>query len=223
MNTLYFNLETLPDISGARQLYQLPDDLADKDVAKIIFHHHLHREGRDARFLRPFQSSIHVVAMLAVRDDIPSIQLLDTGDTSESALLVHLQQQMSRYPGRSQFWDEGRSVEALIKMRSLIHSVVMENISVSPLEQQLGMIPGEITIDQLANRMGFDAEQVTSDEMLWSAWRKEGMQVVRKRCLKNLLATVQIGLRQSYTSGDIDQQRYNEISTACSDLCKESC
>ena len=221
MNILFLNLETLPDIPGARQLYHLPDDLADKDVAKIIFHHHMHREGRDSRFLRPFQAAIFQVALLSVRDDVPAIEVLATGD-DESNLLCRLEQRIGRHDGRVVFWDEGRNVDALIKVRSLIHSVVLDHSSLISMENQLGIHPGDIGIDQLADRLGVGVEQIGSDEALWTAWRRQGASAVRQRCLKNLSATVQIGLRHLYTTGELDGDAYNEISNACSALCREN-
>ena len=53
--TLSFDIETIPDISGLRELHDLPDTLADREVAEFAFQkqrakngsdflpHHLHR------------------------------------------------------------------------------------------------------------------------------------------------------------------------------------
>ena len=221
MNILFLNIETLPDIQGARQLYHLPDDLADKDVAKIIFHHHMHREGRDSRFLRPFQAAISQVALLSVRDDVPAVEILEAGDKGEPRLLRRLGERIRRHDTKVVFWDEGRDVDALIKVRSLIHSVVLDHSSLTSIENQLGLTAGDIGIDQLANRLGIAVEPVASDEMLWTAWRKQGAEAVRRRCRTNLSATVQIGLRHLYTAGELDSDAYAEISNACSNLCKE--
>ena len=109
----------------------------------------------------------------------------------------------------------------MIKVRSLIHSVVLHQSSLVSLERKLGVEPGEITLDQLANRLGVAVETISSDEALWSAWRREGVEVVRRRCMRNLSATVQVGLRQLYMAGDLDADSYDEISKACSVLCKE--
>ena len=49
MNVLVFDIETIPDIDGARRLYDL-HGLSDEDVARAVFHMRRQQAGTD--FLR---------------------------------------------------------------------------------------------------------------------------------------------------------------------------
>ncbi len=47
MNVLAFDIETIPDISGGRRLYDLGDDLSDDDVTKVMFNKQRDKSGNE--------------------------------------------------------------------------------------------------------------------------------------------------------------------------------
>ncbi len=57
MKQLFVNPETLSDIDGARQMYQLPVDLQAKDVARVLFQQHVSTPRCEQVFLQPRQTS----------------------------------------------------------------------------------------------------------------------------------------------------------------------
>ena len=113
MKRLFLNFETLPDIAGARLLYKLPSNLSDKDTGKVLFHHHVQEEGRDARFLSPWQARLAMVSLLSMHDEevkLTSYQM----ETGEENLLLEI---LSRHLAEHDMtfcWDEGRGINALL-------------------------------------------------------------------------------------------------------------
>ena len=47
MNVLAFDIETIPDVKGGRQLFDLDDSLSDKDVAEVMFAKRREKTGND--------------------------------------------------------------------------------------------------------------------------------------------------------------------------------
>jgi len=47
MNILAFDIETIPDITGGRRLYDLSDELTDDDVTKVMFNKQRDKSGRE--------------------------------------------------------------------------------------------------------------------------------------------------------------------------------
>jgi hypothetical protein len=213
MDMRFIYCQTLPDIAGARALYRLDDSISDKQVVKIIFHHHTQEQGRDVAFLAPFQAMLSVVAMFEIRDFETRLVIMHTGDRSEMELLAAL---APRLDGQQVMcWDDGHQLAALIKTRALVHAESLRDLQLQPIERLLSLIPGDVGIEQLAGRLGLTAHKAVSDEAAWDIYRKEGITPLVNRCRDNLLATTLIGLRQMCLADLIDEDASDELSEAC--------
>ncbi|OOZ42837.1 hypothetical protein [Solemya elarraichensis gill symbiont] len=213
MNMRFISCQTLPDIAGARALYELDESVSDKQVAKIIFHHHTQEQGRDASFLAPFQAMLSVVAMFEIRDFETRLVVTHIADRSEMELLAAL---APRLDGQlAQCWDDGHQLAALIKTRALVHAESLKDLQLQPIEQLLSLVPGDVGIEQMAGRLGITAHKTVSDESAWDIYRKEGITPLLDRCIDNLLATTLVGLRQMWLADLIDEDACDELSEAC--------
>ncbi|MEZ5449653.1 MAG: hypothetical protein R3E89_11930 [Thiolinea sp.] len=70
MNTLVFDIETIPDIEGGRRIYELGDELDADGVAKAMFHLRFQKAGTEflphhLHLLSPFLSPFAAVAMIS--------------------------------------------------------------------------------------------------------------------------------------------------------------
>ena len=83
MNTLVFDIETIPDVAGGRKIYDLPDDLDDDGVAKAMFHLRYQKAGTE--FL---PHHLHCVAAISVtfRGRGDDFKVWSLGDESASAV-----------------------------------------------------------------------------------------------------------------------------------------
>jgi hypothetical protein len=88
VNTLVFDIETVPDVELGRKLHEL-GDLSDADVAEVMFTKQRQLRGRD--FLPPPQQRI--VAISAVMRSRDGIKIFSLGDEQsperELGLTVH--------------------------------------------------------------------------------------------------------------------------------------
>ena len=217
MNQLFINLETLPDITGARQMFELPADLQDKDVAKVLFHQHVSTRGRDKIFLQPWQACIAVVCVITISDDAVELFSFDMQQSDEVELLQKLYDFLSLSTD-SFCWDQGRDLNALLHIRSMIHALKFDAAPLRTVEQRLRMPPGSNSLEAIAARFGLQGIAMQGDELSWKQFREQGIAPLSKRCRINVVATAQLGLRYLLTAGEIERQRFNQLVTACGEL-----
>jgi len=217
MNQIFVNLETLPDIHGARQMYQLPADLQAKDVAKVLFHQHVSTLGRDQLFLQPWQARIAVVCVIAISGaDVELIQL-DMEQSDELQMLQRLND--IQHASTDAFcWDQGRELNALLHMRAMIHQTGYDAAPLQPVDQCLQIPPGSYALEAIAARFGQQAVAMAGDELSWKLYRQQGIALLEKRCRTNVIATTLLGLHHLLTSGKIERRRFDQLATACGEL-----
>lgn len=212
----FFNCLTLPDISGGRYLYHLDEEIGDKEVAKIIFHHHLQERGRDASYLMPHQAQVAVAAVVEIRDFLPRLDVRYLGQQSETELLGWLFPVLDQQP--TVFWDGGQGIDGLLRTRGLICQEPLPDLRLASIEEQLALAPGFMRLEQLAGRMSIGVEAADSDESRWNTYRYQGIQPLVSNCLTNLLAITEIGLRQLLLQDRLDEESYSELSEQCHSL-----
>ena len=217
MKQLFINLETLPDIDGARQMYELPVELQVKDVAKVLFHQHVSTQGRDKIFLQPWQARIAVVCVIAISDAGVELFSFDMRQCDEVELLQKLYDFLSLSTD-SFCWDQGRHLNALLQIRSMIHALKFDAAPLRTVEQRLRMLPGSNSLEAIAARFGLQGIAMQGDELSWKQYREQGIGPLCERCRTNVIATAQLGLRHLLTAGEIERQRFNQLAAACGAL-----
>ncbi|MEJ2309535.1 MAG: hypothetical protein P8Z31_08810 [Gammaproteobacteria bacterium] len=217
MKRLFLNFEALPDIEGARSLYGLPATLSDKDTGKVLFHHHVQEQGRDARFLSPWQSRLAMVSMLSMHDEevkLTSYQM----ETEDERLLLET---VSRYLAEHDMtfcWDEGRGINPLLHVRSMILGVRLPDRHVRTVERRMRIQPGSVSLATIARRFGIRAEAMPGDEPTWQQVLAGGEASLAGRCKANLVASAQLGLKHLYTTGEIDADLHDSLQSSCERL-----
>ncbi len=217
MTQLFINMETLPDIDGARQMFELPADLQVKDVAKVLFHQHVSTRGRDKIFLQPWQARIAVVCVIAIGDAGAELSSFDMEQYDEIELLQKLYDFLS-HSTYSFCWDQGRDLNALLHVRSMIHQLTFDAIPLRTVERRLRIPPGSTSLEAIAARFGLQSIAMQGDELSWKQYREQGIAPLCKRCRTNVIATAQLGLRHLLTAGELERQRFNQLVTACGEL-----
>jgi predicted PolB exonuclease-like 3'-5' exonuclease len=217
MKQLFVNLETLPDIDGARQMFELPADLQDRDVAKVLFHQHLSTRGRERIFLQPWQAQIAVVCVIVISDAGAGLFSFDMKQYEEMGLLQKLNDFLNGSTD-SFCWDQGRDLNTLLQIRSMIHELEFNAAPLRSVEQRLRIPPGSTSLEAIAARFGLRGIAMQGDELSWEEYRQQGIAPLSKRCRTNVIATAQLGLRHLLTAGEMDRQRFNQRVTACGEL-----
>ena len=217
MNLLFVNLETLPDIDGARRMFELPADLQEKDVAKVLFHQHVSTRGREQIFLQPWQARIAVIRVIAISDVRARLFSFDMQQSEEMELLQQLHDVLDD-SSDTFCWDQGRDLNALLHIRSMIHELKFDAAPLRTVEQLLRMQAGSNSLEAIAARFGLQAMAMQGDELSWKQYRQQGIEPLCQRCQMNVIATAHLGLRHLLTAGELERQHYNQIMTACGEL-----
>lgn len=217
MTQLFVNLETLPDIDGARQMYQLPPDLQTKDVAKVLFHRHVSTLGREQLFLQPWQARIAIVSIIAISGAEVEMIQLDMEQSDEPLILQKLYD--LRCGATDAFcWDQGRDLNALLKIRAMLHQARYDTAPLQAVDQCMMIPPGSYALENIAARFGLRAVAMPGDELGWKQYRQLGITPLGKRCRTNVMATALLGLHHLLTAGVIERQRFDRLVTACGEL-----
>ena len=86
MNTLVFDIETIPDLASGRRLYNL-DGLPDRDTAEVMFKNRRQETDSASDFLRlHLHRVVAISVVLATRDNV-SVWSLGTVDSEEAELV----------------------------------------------------------------------------------------------------------------------------------------
>jgi len=217
MKRLFLNFETLPDIEGARALYGLSPTLSDRDTSKVLFHHHVQQEGRDARFLSPWQSRLAMVSMLSMHDEDVKLTTWQVEAEDEKQLLETISRQLSDFD-MTFCWDEGRGINSLLHIRSMILGTQLPDRHVRTVERRMRIQPGSVMLATIARRFGIRVEAMPGDEPTWKQVQLDGESFLASRCKTNLVASALLGLRHLHTTAEIDNDLFATLKTRCEEL-----
>ncbi len=120
MNTLVFDIETVPDVALGRRLYGLAD-LSDAQVAKAMFA--LRRQGTGADFL-PYEQQ-RVVAISCVLREREGLTVWSLGDlgTGEGELVQRFFDGIEKYSPDLVSWNGSGFDLPVLTYRGLLHGV----------------------------------------------------------------------------------------------------
>lgn len=203
MDVSVLEVEALPDVAGARRVYQLGREVSDKDVAKVIFHHHGRSDA--GRFLAPHLRTIVAISLLRFRDECLTRALWSVEEEgSEATLIERLQRHLSAVPGDLVVWDGGRDLAGLFSMRSMVTQRVLSPPRMLRLDRVLGAdARPDMNRNDLAKRLGISVEGIPTDEVNWDLFRHEGMAPLFRRCASNAAATMKLWLAHGIATGEI--------------------
>jgi 3'-5' exonuclease len=230
MNTLVFDIETVPDVALGRRLYGL-GDLADAQVAKAMFA--LRRQGSGADFLPHEQQ--RVVAISCLLRSAETLTLWSLGDlaSSEAELVQRFFEGIQRYSPDLVSWNGGGFDLPVLTYRALLHEVQ------APRYWDTGDGDGEFRYNNYHNRyherhtdlmdvlsgyqgrarvslanmasllglpgkLGFDGSQV------WAAFQGGDLPGIRRYCETDVLNTYLIFLRYELLRGRLSRERHAE-------------
>jgi len=118
---LAFDIETIPDVTGLRRLYGVPESLSDGDVAELAFQRRRQATGND--FL-PLHLQ-RVVAISCALRDRTSFTVWSLGDPGESegVLVQRFFDGIDKYTPQLVSWNGGGFDLPVLHYRGLVHGV----------------------------------------------------------------------------------------------------
>jgi len=115
---LAFDIETIPDCAGIRQLYGLPADLPDREVAEVAFQKRRTQTGHD--FLAPHLHRVVVISCVLRTDD--GIQVFSLGEPEREAI-QRFHDGLEKYQPQLVSWNGGGFDLPVLNYRALAHGV----------------------------------------------------------------------------------------------------
>ncbi|MGH8149180.1 MAG: 3'-5' exonuclease [Steroidobacteraceae bacterium] len=229
MNTLVFDIETVPDVGLGRRLYGL-DELPDAEVAKAMFTRRRQQTGEE--FLPPFCQRIVAIACALRSGD--GLRLWSLGDPSsgEAELVERFFDGIERYTPVLVSWNGGGFDLPVLNFRALRAGVEAPRYwetgdedpafrynnylsrfhwrHVDLMDVLAGFQPraraslaDTAALLGLPGKLGFDGSQV------WDAWLAGEIVRIRRYCETDVLNTYLIYLRFERMRGRLLPERYD--------------
>ena len=228
MNTLVFDIETIPDTDLGRRLYGV-EDLEDADVAKIMFFKQ--RQARGTEFLPVYQHK--VVAISAVLRTSDDLHIFTLGDEAapEREIVQRFFSGLDRYSPELVSWNGQGFDLPVLHYRALLHGVNAERYwetgdgdrefrynnylsrfhwrHLDLMDVLSGFNAGaRASLDNTATLLGFPGKLGMSGDKVWEKYLAGELTAIRDYCETDVLNTYLIYLRFQLTRGMLDETRH---------------
>ena len=215
MNTLVFDIETVPDTDLGRRLYGLKD-LSDAQVAQIMFTKRRQETGSD--FLSHEQH--RVVAISVVMRSRDSLKVWSLGDegSSEKDLIERFFDGLDKFTPELISWNGAGFDLPVLNYRSLLHSVTAARYwetgdgdtsfrysnylsrfhwrHIDLMDVLSGFQGrGRASLDDVATLLGFPGKVGMHGSQVWEAYLEGGLGRIRDYCETDVLNTYLVYLR----------------------------
>lgn len=122
LNCLVFDIETIPDVAGARRLWDLAG-LSDEDVSKVMIAKRQQETEGQSEFLRHHLQRVCAIAAVFRHDERLTVWSLGEEDSSEAELLKRFYDGIERYSPTLVSWNGGGFDLPVLHYRALINGV----------------------------------------------------------------------------------------------------
>ena len=221
MNTLVFDIETVPDVEFGRQLYDVAD-LDDESVGKIMYFKQ--KQARQTDFLPLLQHRVIVISAVLRRDDDLHIFSIGEESSPEKEIVQRFFDGIERYEPELVSWNGTGFDLPVLHYRSLRHGVnaaryweigdsdrdfrynnylsrfhwrhldLMDVLS----GYQFG---GRARLDQVAQLLGLPGKLGMSGDKVWDYHLQGRFEEIRNYCETDALNTYLIYLRFQLVRG----------------------
>lgn len=228
MNVFVFDIETVPDVDGARRIFEI-ESLDDKGVADIMFYQRRQQAGTE--FLR---HHLHrIVAISVVFRGVDRLKVRSLGDegSSEKELIQRFFDGIDKYTPTLVSWNGSGFDLPVLHYRMLVNGVVAPrywesgdddrdfkwNNYLSRYHQRhtdlmdvlAGFSPrANAPLDEMAALLGFPGKMGMSGAKVWDAYQDGDIKGIRDYCELDVLNTYLVYLRYQMIRGQLLEAEY---------------
>jgi predicted PolB exonuclease-like 3'-5' exonuclease len=230
MNTLVFDIETVPDVELGRRLYDL-HDLDDASVAQAMFAKQ--RQVKSSDFLPPPQQRIVAISVLLRSRDGVRIFSLGDEQSPERELVQRFFDGLERYSPTLVSWNGSGFDLPVLNYRALRHGVNAHrywevgegdrdfrynnylsryhwrHIDLMDVLSGYGA-SGRASLELAAQLVGLPGKLGIGGAQVWQAYRRGELAAIREYCETDVLNTYLIYLRFELTRGALDAATYQK-------------
>jgi predicted PolB exonuclease-like 3'-5' exonuclease len=230
MNTLVFDIETVPDVDFGRRRYGL-DGLADEQVAKAMFA--LRRQQTGSDFLPPEQQRVVAVSCALRSGDAFKVWSLGELASTEGELIQRFFEGIEKFSPNLVSWNGSGFDLPVLTYRALLagaqaprfwelgdgddtfrynnylnryhwrHTDLMDVLSGFHHRNRVSLASMACLLG-LPGKLGFDGAQV------WDAWQAGDLAGIRRYCETDVLNTWLIYLRFQLLRGQLGREEHGE-------------
>lgn len=226
--TLVFDLETIPDVPGLRQLGDC-EGLSDDEVVERAFERRFAATG--STFLQHHLHRVAVIGCVFRDDNGFRVKCIGEADDPESSLIQGFFKTIEHYTPRLVSWNGSGFDLPVLHYRSLLHGVVAPRYwdtgqddrdfkfnnyinryhdRHTDLMDVLAKFSGRANapLDDIAKLCGFPGKLGMDGSLVWSAWRDGRAAEVRAYCETDVVNTWLVYCRYRLISGALSRQAY---------------
>lgn len=229
--TLIFDIETIPDTNGIRQLLDLHVDASDDDVAKIAFHQRRQQTGTD--FLPLHQQRVVAISCALREGDHFKVWTLGAPDEPEGQLIQRFFDGIEKYTPNLVSWNGGGFDLPVLHYRGMIHGVQaprywdmgdddrefkwnnyisryhMRHLDLMDL---LAMFNARANapLNAMAQLCGFPGKLGMDGSKVWDAFQAGEIEAIRNYCETDVVNTYLVYMRFQLMRGQLNAQTYAE-------------
>lgn len=215
MNVLVFDIETVPDVEGARRLYGL-DDLGDGQVAEALFLRR--RQENGSEFLRLHLQRVVAVSAVLRRNETLKVWSLGDPQAGEAELVRRFFDGLDRYTPTLVSWNGSGFDLPVLHYRALLHGIqapryweLGEDDQAFRYNNYIGRFHFRHTdlmdvmsayqaravapLDEVATLLGFPGKMGMSGAKVWDAFQAGDIVGIRNYCETDVLNTYLVYLR----------------------------
>jgi predicted PolB exonuclease-like 3'-5' exonuclease len=227
---LTFDIETIPDIAGLRKLHELPDSLAEAEVAEFAFQKQRAKNGSD--FLPLHLQRVVVISCALRNDDGFKVWSLAEPQSGEGEIIQRFYDGIGKYTPQIVSWNGGGFDLPVLHYRGLIHGVAAPrywdmgeddrdfkwNNYISryhtrhlDLMDLLAMYQprANAPLDQLVKLMGLPGKLGMDGGAVWGAWLDGQIDAIRDYCETDVVNTYLVYLRFQKMRGTLSAKAHD--------------
>lgn len=228
MNTLIFDIETVPDTALGRRLFDL-HDLSDEQVAQIMFTKR--RQEGGSEFLSHEQHRVVAISVVMRSRDTLKVWSLGEESSCEKDLLERFFDGLDKFTPDLVSWNGSGFDLPVLHYRSLLHSVTAarywetgDSDSSFRYSNYLSRFHwrhmdlmdilsgfqgrGRASLDDVANLLGFPGKVAMRGADVWDEYLQGGLARIRAYCETDVLNTYLIFLRFQLLRGHLNSTEH---------------
>lgn len=232
MNVLVFDIETVPDVDGARRIWSL-DGLNDADVAKVIAARRQQETGGTSEFPRHYLHRVVAISIVLRSDERLKVWSLGEADATEADLIARFFDGIDRYSPVLVSWNGGGFDLPVLHYRALLHGVPAPrywdtgaddhafrwNNYLNRFHERhtdlMDVISGYqaravAPLDQIACLLGFPGKMGMHGSAVYEAYQEGRIEAIRDYCETDVLNTYLIYLRFELIRGHLSAPAFQE-------------
>ena len=232
LNCLVFDIETVPDVAGARRLWDL-ENLSDEDVAKVMVAKRQQETGGQSEFLRHHLQRVCSIAAVFRHDDKLSVWSLGEEESSEADLLQRFFDGLDRFSPTLVSWNGGGFDLPVLQYRALLHGIAaprywetgQDDVSfrynnylsryhwrhLDLMDVLSAYQPRAVAkLDEIATLMGFPGKLGMTGGDVWPAFLAGRLRDIRAYCEVDVLNTYLVYLAFEHMRGNLQPSRLAE-------------